>query len=850
MIGSDTHKTKYCALKVVISDINFRKLTIMQFDDLFAMPLKKSKLHTFYLVFGTMILFMVLSSFEFKKDQSEAIFYLSPGGKDSNPGTREQPMKTFEAARDAARDMEAANHRIVILPGEYFLTKPFELDSRDNGLTIEAEQTGTVIINGGSLVTGWYRDGDKFWCTDLPGVKEGTWDFRALVVNGRMAERARFPDTATFLHQQVWNVKLFPSIPESWERNPTPEELITMVYDPRDIPHGLDVRNAEVRVYHMWSESLVGVARNDIQRHALIFSSPCIDAPGAFGIKKYVIFNTREGMTRPGQWYLDRTGGHMVYWPLKDEEMERTKVIAPRMEQIFHISGTREKKVEKITIRGLSFNVTTTPLKFVGEHADSLKGAVNIEFANQCNLERLNVFNLGGTGISARQMTDCRIVGCNIHHTGGAGALFEGSDSFISGNHIHDTGINYPSAAGLKIPGGEHMRIYRNEIYNTPYSGIIIFGSDHLIEENHVYRVMQVLHDGAAIFGIGKRLIYRGNLVHDIVEAGKGYGGFSYYFDAGAGTYDCLMERNVSLRVEKPVLFNVTSNVTCRDNFFISDGDMGIYFSRSFDCNFERNILIAPGKFTIGQPNAIKTWKDNLIYRNGQVINGVLQAFTIDSTMPPNSIPGRRGPIKAVRVSKAPTLDGNIDLDEWPGEFYYLDREPSRLRNSGWPPIVKLAYDNKFLYLGITVVMADPGKISRGSIWGKDDGLEVSIAGKTSEGTPAIFVVRLYADGTVQSLSDAGAPAALAQRLGKELRVITKDQKPTVSLYHPGPYEGGGWSCEWAVPFKALGLKPAPGMKVDFNMCTYVNEYGKWHCWEGTLGESWQVEKGGVLSLQ
>ena len=809
----------------------------MKLNNLFPMSFKKSRLRSFYLVFGSVILLMVLGSFEFVKDQSEAIFYVSPGGKDSDPGTREQPMKTFDAARDAARNKETAIRRIVILPGEYFLSKPFELDTRDNGLTIEAEQTGTVIISGGSLVTGWYRDGDRFWCADLPGVKEGTWDFRVLVVNGRMAERARYPDTGTFQHQQVWDVKLFPTIPESWERQPTPEELITMVYDPRDIPADLDVKNAEVRVYHMWNESLVGVARNDTQRHALIFSSPCISAPGAFGIKKYVIFNTREGMSRPGRWYLDRTAGRVVYWPLKDEGMDRATVITPTIEQIFHISGTQEKKVEKITIRGLSFNVTNTPLKPVGR--DAVKGAVNIEFANQCTLEKLEISNVGGLGISAQQMTNCRIVDCNIHHTGRSGIQFNGSDSFISGNKIHDLGMNYPNSVGLSA-GRERLHIYRNEVYNIPYSGMIVGGNDQLVEENHIYRVMQELHDGAAIYGSGKNRIYRGNFVHDIVAVGKGFGVSSYYVEAGSS--DCIVERNVSLRVARPIHIFISTNTICRDNVFITDGDMALSYQRSAESIFERNTLVVPGRITINQPNGIKTWKDNVIYRNGQVIDGVLQAFTIDSAMPAYSFPGRRtAPIMAVRVNKAPILDGNIELSEWPGEFYYLDREPSRLPTSGWYPIVKIAYDNKSLYLGVNIVMRDPGRIIRGSTWGKDDGLEVSIAGKTSKGTPAIFVVRLFADGTVQSITDAGAPAMSAQILGKELHIVKKDQRQT---------QGGGWSCEWAIPFKALGLKPSPELKVAFNMCAFVNEYGKWHCWEGTQGESWEVDKAGILQLQ
>jgi hypothetical protein len=270
---------------------------------------------------------------------------------------------------------------------------------------------------------------------------------------------------------------------------------------------------------------------------------------------------------------------------------------------------------------------------------------------------------------------------------------------------------------------------------------------------------------------------------------------------------------------------------------------MTLSFQRSADCIFERNILIAPGKISIVQPNGFKIWKDNIIFRNGKVINNMLQSLAIDSAMPAYSIPLRMTQVaKVVKVSKAPVLDGSIAAIEWPGEFYTLDREPSRLPASGAPVLVKLSYNNKYIYLGANVTMFDPANISKGTIWGKDDGLEVSIAGKTSKGRPAIFLVRLFADGTVQSLTLAGADEESAKHLEKELRFFT--------VIKPKQRNGGGWNCELAIPFDVLGLKPASGMKIAFNMCAFCNEYGKWHCWEGTRGESWNLDQAGILQLQ
>jgi hypothetical protein len=58
--------------------------------------------------------------------------------------------------------------------------------------------------------------------------------------------------------------------------------------------------------------------------------------------------------------------------------------------------------------------------------------------------------------------------------SGGCGFKFNGSDALISGNQIHDIGVSFPSSAALYATG-EHMHIYRNEIFKGPYSGITLW---------------------------------------------------------------------------------------------------------------------------------------------------------------------------------------------------------------------------------------------------------------------------------------------------------------------------------------------------------------------------------------
>ena len=50
-----------------------------------------------------------------------AEFFVAPQGREGAPGTRAQPLARVEAARDAARAAGAGPHRIVLLPGDYYL---------------------------------------------------------------------------------------------------------------------------------------------------------------------------------------------------------------------------------------------------------------------------------------------------------------------------------------------------------------------------------------------------------------------------------------------------------------------------------------------------------------------------------------------------------------------------------------------------------------------------------------------------------------------------------------------------------------------------------------------------------
>ena len=120
---------------------------------------------------------------------------------------------------------------------------------------------------------------------------------------------------------------------------------------------------------------------------------------------------------------------------------------------------------------------------------------------------------------------------------------------------------------------------------------------------------------------------------------------------------------------------------------------------------------------------------------------------------------------------------------------------------------MRAAWDDANLYVGVLVTNFRSAKFTEGSTWGVDDGIELMVAGKT---------FRAYACGTTDASAFAGGVSAHAGR--------RKGWKPW------------DWSkplvYEVAIPFAALGVKPASGAKVPFNAHVHNGEFGEDRWWD------------------
>ncbi len=535
---------------------------------------------------------------------------------------------SIQAALDGTR---GAPRRLELQAGEYILDAPLVLDARDSGTTIEAAPGATPILFGGKKVGPWVPDGERFWCAPIPPLPGGRRDIRMLSVNGRFAPRARFPKAGRLTHVTAFDVPWMSTTGGGWKRPPTAVELTTMRFRPEDLPPALDLANAELTVYHMWDESTVGVASVDRAAGTIVFSTPAGHPPGAFGVKDYVVWNVREGLTAPGQWYADRAAGHIVYWPLPGEDMAKAEVYAPAIESILILRGTEAAPLKNVTIRGLSFSVTNTPLVAGGFGAGNFPAAVSLTHAEDCRLERLTIFNVAGQGIKEWHGARLDIDRCEIRATGACGIKADGEKHLIHDSRIRDIGKAHPSAIALWV-GGRTNLVTHNEIVDTPYSAIVAGGDGHCIASNRISRAMQELHDGAGIYvTFCKGVLIRGNWIRDIVDTG-GYGASAYYLDEQAE--DCVVEGNLAFGIARPSHNHMARRNTIRNNVFIADGDLTITFPRCADFRVEKNIVAAAGKIIITNPAAMTAFTANVLAGGGAIEGHTLEDYATKATGP------------------------------------------------------------------------------------------------------------------------------------------------------------------------------------------------------------------------
>ena len=496
----------------------------------------------------------------------------------------------LERALAAAAKDPAAPREIVVKAGRYLLERPLEV-AAVTGLVLRAERPGAVELCGGAKVTGWSRvEGTPFWAADVKDADCKPAFFRALAKNGEWVETAVLPGgTNRFEHSARFGAFLLPNLAGHWSRPPTDDENRVMPYDAKDIPDSMDLASADIHLLHMWSDSLCTVESIDRAAKVVKVKEKPDWPMGAQGKFEYEIFNVREGMA-PGRWFLDRRVGRVYYQPLPGEEVEKLDFIRPVLRHVMVVNGGCDVRID-----GIVFSGATPPYGAgAGFGGLSAPAALVVRKVDRLELRGVGIRNTAGVGLNIGGSRDVLVDGCSIGSCGACAAFISGERVVVRRTLVSDAGLVYRASCGV-FASGSDIVLAGNEVKNVPYSGLIVFGDRNRVEDNFIHHVMQVLHDGAAVYGLFVDGAMRGNVVKDVVACGTGFGVHAYYADENSR--DTVVEGNYAEGMPVPIHNHMSAGIAVRNNTLVNEGgDMVVSFERSVGCTFSGNRIFCGGK--------------------------------------------------------------------------------------------------------------------------------------------------------------------------------------------------------------------------------------------------------------
>ncbi|MBT4818743.1 MAG: right-handed parallel beta-helix repeat-containing protein [Lentisphaerae bacterium] len=581
---------------------------------------------------------------------SGTTLYVAPGGRDSWSGTvatatgngRDGPLATLQGARDAVRRLKQRGPltkpvSVLFREGIYPVPEPVVFEPLDSGtaafpITYAAFPGEKPVFSGGRRLSG-FRVLDGVWRLKLPGVAAGDWFFRSLFVNGRRAIRARTPNVGKYHHV----VSKAPAVKDPATGEEKNRDRTAFVYSPGDIKAWRNFEDVHLVVYDAWATSILPIANLDERNRVVEFATEGIWSMMSWDTRYYVE-HAPDALDAPGEWYLDREAGELLYRPLPGEKPETASVYAPVLEQMFLLRGDRKAKayVEHVVFDGLSlqhtdwtaniafarragavtpYEITDRPVGYQGTQAAyPVPGAVQLTDTRHCAFRNCEITLVGNHAIALGDgCKDTTVERGHLHHLGGGGVKIGSAPTrtgealaernVVDNNFIHYAGRVYRAAVGVLILRSSHNRVSHNEISDLTYTGISAgwdwgYGASsahhNIIEHNHIHRIGRGhLSDMGGVYtlGISPGTVIRYNLIHDL-HCYK-YGTTALYQDQASS--EMLLENNISRNCQTGgyTLHYGRDNIV-RNNIFALGVSHQISLGRPEDHHqlaFERNLI-------------------------------------------------------------------------------------------------------------------------------------------------------------------------------------------------------------------------------------------------------------------
>ena len=314
----------------------------------------------------------------FTSNASPVEIWVSPNGKDSNPGTPAEPKASIHSALRQARELRrlhdpsiADGVTILVKGGTYQLDEPIFIRHEDSGTAasptlIKNADSDLPTISGGRTVTGWRRAGrvdglpreaqGKVWFAKAPLLSGRPFDFRQLWVNGQKAVRARdyAPDEMKKILGWKKNEReMWIPTPEMWKTSGDPSPMEFTIHQMWAIAH------LRIKEFIVEGDSTLVLFHEPESRIQFEHPWPTPMQNRQKGVfSPFYLSNHLCLLNEPGEWFYDFRTQIIFYYPREGENMTTAEVIVPALETLVCIEGVLDKPVSHVTIDGLQFAYT------------------------------------------------------------------------------------------------------------------------------------------------------------------------------------------------------------------------------------------------------------------------------------------------------------------------------------------------------------------------------------------------------------------------------------------------------------------------------------------------------------
>ncbi|MBN1346314.1 MAG: right-handed parallel beta-helix repeat-containing protein, partial [Phycisphaerae bacterium] len=517
-------------------------------------------------------------------------FYVAPDGKDANPGTKDKPLATLEAARDAIRATKNAGplaHPVTvwIRAGIYERTKTFDLTKDDAG-TPAAPITYRAfpgehprLVGGRTLDPAWFQPVSDTAVSDRldPKVRgkilqvdlaaHGITDFGTLgglagglklFSAGQRLPLARWPNEG-WAYGRRGIVTGFDGSGEPNVDDPG-RECKTLAFKFEGAPprHWRDLDEVWLSGFYWQEYSFHDWHAKDIDLTKRQITYPHNLPDHLTEWRRILAVHALEEIDRPGEWFLDRTKGVLCIYP--PESFPKEPIQASMLTQtMISLSDTSH-----VTIRGLTLEVSRATAVSVSGGSDNLIAGCTIR--NTYHGLSLS----GGTRNGVVGCDVCDIAATGIDITGGDRRTLTPAGHYAVNNHIHHYSqcvMNWQP--GIRVKGVGH-HIAHNRIHHAPQYGISYEGNDHVFEYNDMHD-LDLEQSDVGVIGCGTDWTLRGNVIrynfiHHIPQ--RPYPGVcGVYLDNCAAAAE--VHGNVFYKMTKPVMIGGGRDHLVTNNVFI-----------------------------------------------------------------------------------------------------------------------------------------------------------------------------------------------------------------------------------------------------------------------------------------